>query len=163
MHRRGLAQRAWALPCSALGLCAAAAFALIAGPLTWRRVRGVLEIAPSDPARAERWPGVFDAITFGHVVLGRSPSLLAGLRAHEHAHVAQYARWGPLMLILYPLESLWQAARGHRPYLDNRFEVQARAAAAAQAPDATLDAVPIVRVDGLHDRPDRPPVHAGFL
>jgi hypothetical protein len=29
--------------------------------------------------------------------------------------------------------------------------------------DATLEAVPVVRVDGLHDRPDRAPEHGGFL
>jgi hypothetical protein len=29
--------------------------------------------------------------------------------------------------------------------------------------DAMLAAIPVVRVDGLHDRPDRSPAHGGFL
>jgi regulator of nucleoside diphosphate kinase len=69
------------------------------------------------------------AITFGHVVLGRSAGDLERLRAHEHAHVAQYERWGPLFLIAYPLASLLALLRTGRPYHDNCFEVAARAAA----------------------------------
>ena len=52
------------------------------------------------------------------------------LRRHEQAHVLQYERWGLLFFVAYPAESLrqWQCRR--RPYIDNRFEVQAREAAA---------------------------------
>ena len=129
------AGHAWALPCSALGLALAALWlGARRGRASWRFVGGVLEVAPAASHGAARRPLLpFDAITVGHVVLGRSPAVLDALRAHEHAHVAQYARWGALMLIAYPLETLWQALRGRRPYLDNRFEVQARACAAAVA------------------------------
>jgi hypothetical protein len=41
-------------------------------------------------------------------------------------HVAQFERWGLLFLLAYPGESLLQLLRGRRPYLDNRFEVEAR-------------------------------------
>jgi hypothetical protein len=49
------------------------------------------------------------------------------LRTHEHEHVRQYERWGVLFFAAYPLSSLWQLLRGHRPYMDNWFEIQARA------------------------------------
>ncbi len=97
---------------------------LITGART-RPQQGVLEVAWRHGPMLARWP--FVAITFGHVVLGRSHAELARLRAHEHAHVRQYERWGALFLLLYPASSLWQWARGRRPYMDNVFEVDARA------------------------------------
>jgi hypothetical protein len=68
----------------------------------------------------------FVAIAFGHVVLGRSPNVLARVHAHEPAHVAQYERSGPVFLLAYPFGGFTQALCGRRPYLDNPFEVQAR-------------------------------------
>jgi hypothetical protein len=93
-----------------------------------KSVQGVLEIAwPGAAPRAARHVP-FTAITFGHVVLGMSQAELTRLRAHEHAHVRQYERWGLLVLLLYPASSLWQLLRGRGAYWDNGFEVQARAA-----------------------------------
>lgn len=98
---------------------------LLAGGAAGTR-EGVLEIAlwrrRAPPPRFVP----FEAITFGHVVLGRSRAALMHLRAHEHAHVAQYERWGAVFLLAYPLASLTQWLRGRRAYLDNPFEVQAR-------------------------------------
>ena len=65
------------------------------------------------------------AITFGHVVLGVSHDVLEEERAHEHAHVRQYERWGALFFPLYLGSSIFQWARGRNPYLDNAFEKQA--------------------------------------
>jgi hypothetical protein len=67
------------------------------------------------------------AITIGHVVLAQSSAALAQTRRHERVHVAQYERWGGLFLLAYPLASLWAGLRGKHPYLDNVFEVEARA------------------------------------
>jgi len=84
---------------------------------------GVLEITLSQTRR--RW-FPFSAITLGHVVIAISPKDQERFRSHERVHVAQYERWGALLLPAYLLESLWQLLAGKHPYLDNRFEVQAR-------------------------------------
>lgn len=65
------------------------------------------------------------AITFGHVVLGRSPAELSRCRDHELVHVSQYERWGPLFVPAYLACSLWMWTKGRHYYLDNPFEVQA--------------------------------------
>jgi hypothetical protein len=67
------------------------------------------------------------ALTLGHVVLARDAETLARWRRHELAHVAQYARWGPLFLPAYALSSAWAWVRGRHPYLDNWFERDAEA------------------------------------
>jgi hypothetical protein len=114
---------AWAAPCSVLGMCLALPM-LVTGARV-RPAQGVLEVAWHHGPALAKWP--FVAITFGHVVLGRSHLELARLRVHEHAHVRQYERWGALFLVLYPASSLCQWVRGKRPYVDNVFEVDARA------------------------------------
>jgi hypothetical protein len=122
LARRPLAY-AWALPCTALGLVFGAA-ALACGGSS-RIVAGSVEVALPAWARRMRWP--FDAITFGHVILGRDPHVLGVLRAHEQVHVRQYERWGVFFLVAYPLASAWQWLRGGDAYWDNMFEVEARA------------------------------------
>ena len=125
---RRVAAYAWAAPCTTIGLALGAA-AWTAGA-RWRRHDGVVEVALARSgggiARGiGRLP--FAAITFGHVILGRDADALDQLRPHERAHVAQYERWGPMLLLAYPLASLALFARGRRPYADNPFEVGARA------------------------------------
>jgi len=66
-----------------------------------------------------------DAITLGHVVIGRSAQALAATRAHERVHVRQYELWGPLFVPAYLIAGLCALARGRHPYFDNRFERQA--------------------------------------
>lgn len=121
-----LARYAWASPCTAVGLCLAAPAFLFGAPA--RVVDGVIEVALSahktPPAVLRALP--FNAITFGHLVLGTSAGELDRLRAHEQAHVRQYERWGILFFAAYPAASLWQWLAGRRPYWDNGFEVQAR-------------------------------------
>ena len=132
--RRALWRYAWAGPATVLGL-AVGAVALGCGA-TVRRIDGVLEIAGGSLAQhAGRWPLArhFCAVTLGHVVLGRDHGVLGECRAHEHAHVAQYERWGPAFLVLYAASSAWEALKGNSPYRDNHFERQARAAEAACA------------------------------
>ena len=65
------------------------------------------------------------AITFGHVVLGRTDAALDFARNHEMIHVRQYERWGPLFGPAYLLCSLVLWVRGGRAYRDNPFEREA--------------------------------------
>jgi hypothetical protein len=74
------------------------------------RVDGVLEVHGSLLEWAlRRWvpiAGGAQAMTFGHVVLGRDATCLARSRDHERVHVAQCERWGPLFLPAYLVASL---------------------------------------------------------
>jgi hypothetical protein len=135
---RGLARYAWALPATAVGVCLAGVAR--AGGATVRRIDGVLEVGGGVFGRAiARLPAPvrFCAITFGHVIIGVDHRVLAECRTHEHAHVRQYERWGLLFFPLYAASSLWEAIRGNRPYRDNHFERQARAAAVIPARETT--------------------------
>lgn len=115
----------WAAPASLIGLLLTLPMWLLGARLA--RVDGVLEVAAN--GRRGWWlPAHVEAITFGHVVLGQCQHTLVCWRRHEHAHVRQYERWGLLFFPLYLGDSLWQWLRGGRPYLDNRFERQARLA-----------------------------------
>jgi len=71
-------------------------------------------------------PGGASAMTLGHVVLGRDQSSLDRTRSHERIHVSQCETWGPLFLPAYGIASLLAFLRGKDPYLDNRFEIEAR-------------------------------------
>ena len=119
----------WTSPASAIGVCAACFAGLVGAKV--KRVSGVLEVslAPRNAALCKAVGYLpFAAITLGHIVIARNAQQQAALRQHERVHVAQYELWGPLFLLAYPLESLFQLLRGRRPYLDNRFEMAARAA-----------------------------------
>lgn len=119
----------WASPASAIGICAACFAGLVGAKV--KRVSGVLEVSLA-PRRAVLCKAVaclpFAAITLGHVVIACSAQEQAAHREHERVHVAQYELWGPVFLLAYPLDSLYQLLNGRRPYLDNRFELAARAA-----------------------------------
>lgn len=110
----------WAAPCTFVGGLAAVTLLLCGARARW--VRGVLEV--SGGAFAQRWP--FDAITFGHVVLARTPRAMARWRRHERVHVRQCERWGPAFFAAYLLAGVWQWLQGQRAYWDNPFEVEAR-------------------------------------
>jgi hypothetical protein len=128
----------WAAPASALGLVLALPALLLGARIA--RHSGVVEVTlrggSGSTARRRRLP--FHAITFGHVVIAAGAEAQRRLRSHERVHVAQYERLGPLFLLAYPAESLFQLLRGRRPYIDNRFEREARRLAAAS--DATFNA-----------------------
>ena len=126
----------WAAPYTAVGLMLGAVAVLFGG---WWRVRtGVIEFGGGAIGRwaASRPPPfAFVAITFGHVILGIDDATLDAVRDHEQVHVRQYERWGPLFGPAYLWSSLLQLLRGRRAYLDNWFEREARARAAAIAAD----------------------------
>ena len=60
--------------------------------------------------------GSAGAMTLGHVVLGQDERCLISSRLHERVHVAQYERWGPLMLPLYLLFSVMAHLQGGHAY-----------------------------------------------
>lgn len=68
------------------------------------------------------------AMTLGHVIIGRDPECLDGRRDHEQAHVRQVERWGITFIPAYLIASAWAWSRGRHYYLDNWFEVDARRA-----------------------------------
>src|SRR5688500_21740 len=114
----------WASPNTLIGL--AFALAGLAGGARARVFRGVREVH----GPGIRWlldrviPGraSIQAVTLGHVVLGRDPRALESTRAHEEAHVRQYERWGPAFLPAYAVASLLAAMRGGDSSRHNRFE-----------------------------------------
>ena len=116
-----LAAYAWASPNTLLGLVLGLAVLPCGGRA--RIVRGVVEFSAGIPLR-----GRFDAICFGHVIIGVSEAKLAAARDHEHVHVRQYEAWGPFFLLAYAASSAWQLMRGRSIYYDNYFERQARRA-----------------------------------
>lgn len=119
----------WAAPNTLLGLAAGAL--MLAGGGRLHLVRGAAEFSGGllgSLARRQR----FCALTLGHVILGTSARSLALARRHEHVHVRQYERWGPLFLPAYAASSAWQVLRGRRAYLDNAFERQAYAQPSSQ-------------------------------
>ena len=122
----------WAAPATAVGL-ALAGIACALGATA--RIRdGVIEVAGGRMASrtaSAHFLLRFVAITFGHVVLGLDHGVLREHRAHEHAHVRQYERWGILFFPLYLGSSVAQIARGRHPYWHNAFERHARATASA--------------------------------
>lgn len=65
------------------------------------------------------------AFTLGHVILGQADASLDISRKHEAVHIAQYERWGPLMLPACFLGSLYALLIGKRFYRDNPFEHEA--------------------------------------
>jgi hypothetical protein len=127
---------AWAAPNTALGLALVALACCTGGRA--RVDRGVLEahggVLPALLGRLLAPHGAA-AVALGHTVLGCDARCLALYRDHEHAHVAQYERWGPFFLPAYLAASLAALARGGHPYRDNPFEVAARVAERADRRD----------------------------
>lgn len=116
----------WAAPLTLAGL----AVGIVCGGRIARFHRGAIDLVA--PARG---PLAFffhrfgvHAFTWGAAIVYRDDRLLGDLRLclHERVHVKQCLVLGPLMVIAYPLASLWQTLRGGRAYRDNWFERQAR-------------------------------------
>jgi hypothetical protein len=122
---RRLACYTWAAPTTLVGLTAGLLALLTGGRVRSRR--GVLEFHGGFAT----WFGDvcgFDAMTLGHVILGRCPILLDVLRDHEQAHVRQVEVWGPVFIPAYLAASLLAWSRGGHYYRDNWFERDARRA-----------------------------------
>jgi len=125
---RRIAAYAWAGPNTLAGLVVGALVVTLGGRV--RVVAGNLEFCGGLLGRAVTSAHAlcpFAAVTLGHVIVSATACDLDAVRAHEHVHVAQYERWGPLFLPAYVGSSLWQVVRRRRLYRDNFFERQAYA------------------------------------
>jgi hypothetical protein len=120
----------WVLPVALLGCAGVMAFVLLgwAQPVISEGALDVVATGPLALWMADRHWGAF---TFGPCIWYWTEASAASehTRCHEREHVRQYLRWGPLMLIAYPIASVWVALRGGDFYRDNTFERAARAAA----------------------------------
>lgn len=116
----------WPSPISAMGLVLAAFVRLSGGRVA--PIKGAVEVS-GGVSRHLLWlinPFMrIEAITLGHVVLGKDTECLARMRAHERVHVRQYERWGPIFPIAYLGASVLAWASGKCAYRDNVFEVEA--------------------------------------
>lgn len=94
----------------------------------FRLVDGVIEIhGPCVKWALQHLPVSALAMTIGHAVFGQDAVALDLTRRHEHVHVRQYERWGPLFIAVYLVISLWLYARGRDGYRENPFEIEAYA------------------------------------
>jgi hypothetical protein len=119
----------WAAPGTLLGLVLLVMARVTGGEV--RRHAGTLEVHGGAIGRILQVIGfgrIVDAIALGHVVAARDAVSLEACRGHEHVHVRQWERWGPLFLPAYFGASLWALLQGRDPYLANVFEREARAA-----------------------------------
>lgn len=120
----------WTLPNTCLGLLVGLIGMLFGGKCQFRR--GCIEFH-SGPVRwlLQKMPTGSGAIamTLGHTILGQNTNCLDVARDHEHVHVRQYERWGPLFVPAYFLSSAYLWLRKKDPYRDNPFEVEAYAKA----------------------------------
>lgn len=107
----------WASPNSLMGLFLAL-LALPGGRGAWRQ--GVFEVAGGWLPRL--LGREIEAITLGHVILGRDADRLEIWREHERQHVRQYEYLGPLFLPAYFGLALHAALRGRHPYRDHLLE-----------------------------------------
>lgn len=137
-----MARYVWASPTTLLGLVFVPAALVTGGAVCV--VSGVLEIHGGLVTLFLRHctllRGGASAMTLGHVVLGRNPSLLRLTRSHERVHVRQCERWGPLFVPAYVLASLVLWLRRRDPYHDNPFERQAYAEACIMTESPRPDA-----------------------
>ena len=115
----------WALPATAIGLACVPLAWLSGGNVAFRD--GVVEVSGGLVGWLLAWGRPFPiiAITFGHSILAYTQAGLHLCREHEHIHVRQYERWGPLFIPLYLTLSLIVWWQGGDPYRDNRFEREA--------------------------------------
>jgi hypothetical protein len=116
----------WASPYTLIGVAVGLVGLMSDGKVQVRRgavefyggfVQWALRRLPTGPTTA--------AMTLGHCILGQTADSLDFARDHEHVHVRQFERWGPLMGPLYLGASVYVWIRGGLAYRDNPFEVEA--------------------------------------
>lgn len=114
----------WTLPNTLIGLVVGVIGLLTGGRVRW--ANGCLEFYGGV---VEKWLiGLNVAgMTLGHAILGQTSDGLHVVRDHEHVHVRQYERWGPLFLPAYLICSAWLWCTGKDCYRLNPFEVEAYA------------------------------------
>ena len=116
--------RVWATPSSLLGLIFGLVGVLFGDRCQYRE--GCLEFYGGLLNPVFNWlPNDVVAMTLGHIILSRSRNALNHCRTHEHVHVRQYEKWGPLFLPAYLTSSIYLWVVGRDPYRDNPFEKEA--------------------------------------
>ncbi|MBV8487181.1 MAG: VIT1/CCC1 transporter family protein [Planctomycetaceae bacterium] len=128
---------AWAAPTTMVGLLTGVLTLGTGGRAQLRR--GALEFHGG----FARWLADrigFEAMTLGHVILGRTAWALDALREHEQAHVRQVEMWGPAFIPAYLAASLLAWYRGGHYYFDNYFEFDARRACGEEIGPWTIPA-----------------------
>ena len=65
------------------------------------------------------------AMTIGHVIIAQDERSVSRYRLHEHVHIEQYEKWGPLFIPLYLASSVMAWLEGKHFYRDNVFEREA--------------------------------------
>jgi len=113
----------WALPNTLLGLCLLPLILLSGGRV--RLFLGCVEMVANGWIRRLFHRNEILAVTLGHVIIGKSGPCLFSCRSHEHVHVRQCERWGPLFLPAYFYFALLMRVIGKDPYWDNPFELDA--------------------------------------
>lgn len=110
----------WAVPVTLVGLL----LALLYLPRSVRWRDGALELL----AYWVLGPRGTVGVTFGWVIMYSFKSwcdVPRHVARHERVHVAQCLRFGPFMLLAYPVASFIAVLRGGHYYRDNWFETQA--------------------------------------
>lgn len=122
MHRlRRILAYIWVSPYTVFGI--AVGLLLLS---RFRRVDGVIEIyGPGMSFVLNHLPVPAMAMTMGHVIFGQTEAALDITRRHEHVHVRQYERWGPMFVPTYLAISVFLYVRGRDGYRENPFEVEA--------------------------------------
>lgn len=116
----------WASPVTCVGLVLVGLGLLTGGKA--KLVAGAIEAHGGwlDGLMAGRWPlccgGL--AMTLGHVIIGSNQHSLKTCRDHEHRHIRQFERWGPLLLPLYWFAGWVLWFQGRDPYLENPWEME---------------------------------------
>ena len=124
----------WTLPNTCVGLLVGFAGTLFGGK--WQFRRGCFEFYGGPVTwLLQKMPTGSGAIalTLGHTIFGQNLNCLDIARDHEHVHVKQYERWGPLFVPAYFLSSAYLWIQKKDPYRDNPFEVEAYAKATPTA------------------------------
>lgn len=114
----------WAFPTTAIGLLFVALALASKGRL--RIVDGVIEVHGGLVSfllkRCVPLKGGAEAMTLGHVVLGRSQQSLELTRKHERIHVRQCEQWGPAFIPAYFASGIVALLTGKDAYHGNYFE-----------------------------------------
>ena len=139
----------WTLPNTCLGLTIGLIGMIFGSKCQFRRGCFEFHSGPVQKLLAKMPTGSGAiAMTLGHTILGQTSPALDLARDHEHVHVRQYERWGPLFVPAYFLSSAYLWLTNKDPYRDNPFEVEAYA-------EATIGATKQSKKGGKKNRDDK--------
>ena len=117
----------WSSPVGVLGLLGALLFRIA----RWGQLRvsdGAVEVIARGPLARWLADKQWAAFTLGWTIFYWKEEFAdhPSIRRHEREHIRQFLRFGPLMLVLYPLLGVCVALGGGHFYRDNPLEKAAR-------------------------------------